>query len=315
MMQVGGWLAFVVALVVTWLGAFPLPRMLWNKLPLIATGFGVTLALRFAYRRFLHRGAPIWQELSGARDHGGEGSAARPRVPADPPLRHRERCAHPRAATAAERRVHGRPALRARGAGEPRVRRSAAGRHRKSPVDPLLFSRSLPSVLDFAGGNPLSIKTMSLRSQLACACCCRPGVSVGVVRFWQGAARGSVPRFPAPSRSPNAARRRRQGSVRQARRPSRGRRARRASSLPDATLPPPTSSVWRSRRCRKTGYRSTCSSLPETDDTDGDAGAAKSDEAGERRSPSGSRARPARHAGATTTGASQLGAERHRLDR
>jgi len=60
LMQVGGWLAFVVALVVPWLGAFPLPRMLWNKLPLIATGFAVTLALRFAYRRFLQRGAPIW---------------------------------------------------------------------------------------------------------------------------------------------------------------------------------------------------------------------------------------------------------------
>jgi hypothetical protein len=51
------------------------------------------------------------------------------------------------------------------------------GRHRKSPVDPLLFSRSLPSALDFAGGNPLSIGVMSLRSQLACACCCCPGMS------------------------------------------------------------------------------------------------------------------------------------------
>jgi len=60
MMQIGGWLAFLVALVVPWLGAFPLPRMLWNKLPLIVTGFAVTLALRFAYRRFLQRGAPIW---------------------------------------------------------------------------------------------------------------------------------------------------------------------------------------------------------------------------------------------------------------
>src|SRR2546422_547453 len=29
MMQVGGWLAFVVALVVPWLGAFPLPRLLY----------------------------------------------------------------------------------------------------------------------------------------------------------------------------------------------------------------------------------------------------------------------------------------------
>ena len=28
MVQIGGWLAFVVALEVPWLGAFPLPRML-----------------------------------------------------------------------------------------------------------------------------------------------------------------------------------------------------------------------------------------------------------------------------------------------
>ena len=59
-LQIGGWLAFVAALMIPWLGAFPLPRMLWNKLPLIATGFAVTLGLRFAYRRFLRRGAPIW---------------------------------------------------------------------------------------------------------------------------------------------------------------------------------------------------------------------------------------------------------------
>jgi len=59
-LQIGGWLAFVAALMVPWLGAFPLPRMLWNKLPLIVTGFAVTVALRFAYQRFLQRGAPIW---------------------------------------------------------------------------------------------------------------------------------------------------------------------------------------------------------------------------------------------------------------
>lgn len=58
-LQIGGWLAFVAALMVPWLGAFPLPRMLWNKLPLIATGFAVTVALRFVYRRFLPH-APIW---------------------------------------------------------------------------------------------------------------------------------------------------------------------------------------------------------------------------------------------------------------
>jgi two-component system LytT family sensor kinase len=59
-LQIGGWLAFVAALMVPWLGAFPLPRMLWNKLPLIATGFAVTVALRSGYRRFVRRGAPIW---------------------------------------------------------------------------------------------------------------------------------------------------------------------------------------------------------------------------------------------------------------
>jgi len=59
-LQIAGWLAFVAALMVPWLDAFPLRRMLWNKLPLIVTGFAVTVALRFAYRRFLQRGAPIW---------------------------------------------------------------------------------------------------------------------------------------------------------------------------------------------------------------------------------------------------------------
>ena len=56
--QLGGWLAFVAAQVVPWLGAFPLRWMLWNKLPLLAIGFGITLALRAAYRRCL--GLPLW---------------------------------------------------------------------------------------------------------------------------------------------------------------------------------------------------------------------------------------------------------------
>ncbi len=59
-LQIAGWLAFSLALMVPWLGAFPLTRMLWNKLPLIVTGFAVTVGLRFAYRRFLRRGIPIW---------------------------------------------------------------------------------------------------------------------------------------------------------------------------------------------------------------------------------------------------------------
>ena len=59
-----------------WLGAFPLSRMLWNKLPLIATGFAVTVALRFAYRRFLRRGAPIWLLAAAAVAGSWAGSLA-----------------------------------------------------------------------------------------------------------------------------------------------------------------------------------------------------------------------------------------------
>ena len=59
-LQIGGWLAFVAALMVPWLGAFPLRLMLWNKLPLVVTGFAVTLLLRAAYRRFVQQRAPIW---------------------------------------------------------------------------------------------------------------------------------------------------------------------------------------------------------------------------------------------------------------
>ena len=59
-LQIGGWLAFVAALMVPWLGAFPLRLMLWNKLPLVVTGFAVTWLLRAAYRRFVQQRAPIW---------------------------------------------------------------------------------------------------------------------------------------------------------------------------------------------------------------------------------------------------------------
>jgi signal transduction histidine kinase len=57
-LQLGGWLAFAAALMLPWLGAFPLRLMLWNKLPLLASGFALTLLLRLAYRRAV--GAPIW---------------------------------------------------------------------------------------------------------------------------------------------------------------------------------------------------------------------------------------------------------------
>src|SRR5205814_2351169 len=196
--------------------------------------------------------------------HGGTGSAARSWLPADPPPRDRQRRADPGAAAAAERRVRGRAARRTRGAGEPSVRRTAARRHRKSPVDPSPFSGSLPSALAFPGVNPLSIcgNVASLPAGLRLLSPPRhvvpgarasltatfvlpphrslpPGVPVGVVRFWQGAARGSVPRFPPPSRSPGAARRRRQGSVRQARRPARGRGASHRGGAADPRVAPP----------------------------------------------------------------------------
>jgi hypothetical protein len=62
-LQLGGWLAFAAALMVPWLGAFPLRLMAWNKLPLLVIGFAVTLLLRALYRRLVQGGAPPWQLL------------------------------------------------------------------------------------------------------------------------------------------------------------------------------------------------------------------------------------------------------------
>jgi hypothetical protein len=64
-LQIAGWTAFVGALLVPWLGAYPLRWMLWNKLPLVLTGFATTLLLRAVDRRLLRRDASVWI-LAGA---------------------------------------------------------------------------------------------------------------------------------------------------------------------------------------------------------------------------------------------------------
>jgi two-component system, LytTR family, sensor kinase len=54
-LQIGGWLAFVGALMLPWLGAVPLRLMLARKLPLACIGFLTSAILRQVYRRVLRR--------------------------------------------------------------------------------------------------------------------------------------------------------------------------------------------------------------------------------------------------------------------
>lgn len=59
-LQIGGWLAFVAALLLPWLGAYPVRAMLANKAPLALTGFATSLLLRWLYQRLLRRDASLW---------------------------------------------------------------------------------------------------------------------------------------------------------------------------------------------------------------------------------------------------------------
>jgi two-component system LytT family sensor kinase len=54
-LQIGGWLAFVGALMLPWLGAVPMRLMLARKLPLACIGFLTSVILRQVYRRVLRR--------------------------------------------------------------------------------------------------------------------------------------------------------------------------------------------------------------------------------------------------------------------
>ena len=59
-LQLGGWLAYVAAVTLPWLGSYPLRTMLANKALLALTGIATTLALRAAYRRLLARDRAPW---------------------------------------------------------------------------------------------------------------------------------------------------------------------------------------------------------------------------------------------------------------
>jgi two-component system LytT family sensor kinase len=50
-LQLGGWTAYAVALMVPWLGRYPISAMWWNKLVIAGTGLATTSALRLLYRR------------------------------------------------------------------------------------------------------------------------------------------------------------------------------------------------------------------------------------------------------------------------
>ena len=52
-LQIGGWLAFILALMAPWLGVVPVRSMLVTKVPLAVAGLGTTLILRSLYRRQL----------------------------------------------------------------------------------------------------------------------------------------------------------------------------------------------------------------------------------------------------------------------
>jgi two-component system, LytTR family, sensor kinase len=57
MLQIGGWTAYAVALMVPWLGRYPLSVMWSNKLVIAGTGFATSSLLRLLYRRVARQGA------------------------------------------------------------------------------------------------------------------------------------------------------------------------------------------------------------------------------------------------------------------
>ena len=60
LLQLLGWSVFVGALLLPWLGSYPLGGMLAAKVPLVGAGIAATLLLRALYRALLNRGAHGW---------------------------------------------------------------------------------------------------------------------------------------------------------------------------------------------------------------------------------------------------------------
>jgi hypothetical protein len=57
-LQAAGWAAFVIALMLPWLGAYPISLMLERKIPMACVGLLTTLGLRWVYRSLGRR--PLW---------------------------------------------------------------------------------------------------------------------------------------------------------------------------------------------------------------------------------------------------------------
>ena len=57
--QLGGWAAYAIALMVPWLGRYPISVMWSNKLVIAATGLGTSSVLRLVYRRVAREGAGL----------------------------------------------------------------------------------------------------------------------------------------------------------------------------------------------------------------------------------------------------------------
>jgi two-component system, LytTR family, sensor kinase len=58
-LQLAGWTGYAAALMVPWLGRYPLSVMWWNKLVIALTGLGTSCVLRVLYRRAARDGAGI----------------------------------------------------------------------------------------------------------------------------------------------------------------------------------------------------------------------------------------------------------------
>ena len=58
-LQLGGWTAYAVALMVPWLGRYPISVMWSNKLVIAATGLATSSVLRLLYRRIAREGAGL----------------------------------------------------------------------------------------------------------------------------------------------------------------------------------------------------------------------------------------------------------------
>src|SRR5687767_11259174 len=62
-LQVGGWLAFGIAMALSRVGRYPIDYMVATKLALTAIGFVLSLGLRQLYRRLLRRDLSLLQML------------------------------------------------------------------------------------------------------------------------------------------------------------------------------------------------------------------------------------------------------------